>query len=78
MCWVLVYVRKKDGLGKGRFDVFSGTSVSVTTCSDLENTTTKVRSCYRLNHYCKTDFVVERTVHSVLLSTAKIVNIFKS
>jgi hypothetical protein len=36
MCRVLIDVRKEDGLGEGRFDVFTGTTVSVSAGSDLE------------------------------------------
>ena len=36
MCRVLVDVGEEDGLGKGRFDVFTGTTVSVSAGSDLE------------------------------------------
>jgi hypothetical protein len=35
MSRVLVDVGKEDGLRKGRFDMFTGTSVSVSTCSNL-------------------------------------------
>ena len=42
---VLVHVREEDGLGKGRFDVFTGTTVSVSAGSDLAfmQTSTGVR-----------------------------------
>lgn len=40
---ILVDVREKDGLGKGRFDVFTGTTVSVSAGSNLRFTKTSIR-----------------------------------
>lgn len=36
MCRVLIDVWKEDSLGEWRFDVFTGTTVSVSAGSDLE------------------------------------------
>lgn len=73
MSRVLVDVREEDGLGKGRFDVFTRTTVSVSAGSDLAftKTSTGVRlSTEETYETSYAHFVVEGTVDSVLFGTA--------
>lgn len=36
VCRVMVHIGQKDSLGERRFDVFTGTTISVTACTNLD------------------------------------------